>query len=477
MADYYPLISRAIAGLKEDSHETRRAVYQKARMALDHQLRAVRPALSEADIARERLALDEAIGKIEAERTRTADMLSLAWMSADTDLPPVAPSANASSVNASVETIRPDTALSQAVNVPQEHAPTAALSDKSHNTPQSAHQKTHQSALATLQTESVSAHAQNDFQSASGNPPSLVSPASLAESGLENLISRERPRMSTLEPSLVNDHQRKRRMILGGALGCTIALIAGVAIYFRDKPAVLPQIEQPVSRPLEADAKIVERLTDRTGSSNTENTKTAQTNAAPQNAPQREQIAIAQKAFLYEPNTADPSKENIAFIGRAIWRVDMVSAGDGQPLETALRGDIDVPDAGLTLTLLLRKNADLTLPASHILQMTFGKTANTVDNQRIVKDAGVPQFKQDEAALRGTPLAGLPVPIADGVFLVGLSNVPSDVTRNLDLLATKMWFDIPIRYANGRKAVLAVEKGLPGERAVSEVLKAWKAAQ
>ena len=442
MADYYPLISRAIAGLKDDSHDTRRAVYQKARMALDHQLRAVRPALSEADIARERLALDEAIGKIEAERTRTADMLSLSWMTPASDLPPVAPTQSVT------ETIRPHT---------------THIQDEADAVPRAGHHN-------NVSPQNTQTSLDNEL------PPSLVSPASLAESGLENFIARERPRMSTLEPSLVNNHQRKRRIILGGALGCTIALIAGVAIYFRDKPTVVPQIEQPVARQLDTESKIVERLADRTGSSAIENKKTAQTNAPTQSPQQRVEIPIAQKAFLYEPNI-DPTKENIAFIGRAIWRVDTVSAGEGQPLETALRGDIDLPDAGLTLTLLLRKNSDLTLPASHILQMTFGKTANIVDNQRIVKDAGVPQFKQDEATLRGTPLAGLPVPITEGVFLVGLSNVPSDVTRNLDLLATKMWFDIPIRYSNGRKAVLAVEKGLPGERAVSEALKAWKDAQ
>jgi hypothetical protein len=261
-------------------------------------------------------------------------------------------------------------------------------------------------------------------------------------------------------------------MILGTALGCTIALIAGVAIYFRDKPSIVPQIEQPTARPLEADAKIAERLTDRTGTANTERTVTANANPPAQSLAPKPEIAVAQKAFLYEET--EPGKDNAAYIGRTIWRTDMVSSSEGRPLEVALRADVDLPDAGLTLTMLLRKNSDAALPASHILQMTFAKTASVVSSaQRTVKDAGVPQFKTDEAA-RGIPLAGLPVPIADGVFLIGLSNVPNDITRNLDLLATKTWMDIPLRYANGRKAVLAIEKGLPGERAVSEAFKAWK---
>src|SRR6187397_2998552 len=70
MADYYPLISRAVAGLEKNNGENRRAVYERARAALLAQLRGVTPALNESDITRERLALEEAIRKVEAESAR-----------------------------------------------------------------------------------------------------------------------------------------------------------------------------------------------------------------------------------------------------------------------------------------------------------------------------------------------------------------------------------------------------------------------
>src|SRR5467141_4385605 len=70
MADYYPLISRAVAGLEKNSGEARRAVYERARAALLAQLRGVTPALNESDITRERLALEESIRKVEAESAR-----------------------------------------------------------------------------------------------------------------------------------------------------------------------------------------------------------------------------------------------------------------------------------------------------------------------------------------------------------------------------------------------------------------------
>src|SRR2546422_6249436 len=70
MADYYPLISRAVAGLEKNSGENRRALYERARAALLAQVRGVTPALNESDITRERLALEESIRKVEAEAAR-----------------------------------------------------------------------------------------------------------------------------------------------------------------------------------------------------------------------------------------------------------------------------------------------------------------------------------------------------------------------------------------------------------------------
>src|SRR6476620_11835439 len=70
MADYYPLISRAVAGLEKNNGENRRAVYERARAALLAQLRGVTPPLNESDITRDRLALEESIRKVEAESAR-----------------------------------------------------------------------------------------------------------------------------------------------------------------------------------------------------------------------------------------------------------------------------------------------------------------------------------------------------------------------------------------------------------------------
>src|SRR5215813_13493416 len=73
MADYYPLIARAVAGLDPNAPgEARRALYERARAALIAQLRGVQPPLSESEITRERLSLEEAVRKVESEAAQRA---------------------------------------------------------------------------------------------------------------------------------------------------------------------------------------------------------------------------------------------------------------------------------------------------------------------------------------------------------------------------------------------------------------------
>jgi hypothetical protein len=71
MLDYYTLVRKAVAGLGENTGEGRRLLYERARTALVQQLRGILdPPLTEAEITRERLALEEAIRSVEAEAER-----------------------------------------------------------------------------------------------------------------------------------------------------------------------------------------------------------------------------------------------------------------------------------------------------------------------------------------------------------------------------------------------------------------------
>ena len=130
----------------------------------------------------------------------------------------------------------------------------------------------------------------------------------------------------------------------------------------------------------------------------------------------------------------------------------------------------EVPDRKFKMTMSFRRNTDLSLPASHTAELTFilppdfpgGGVANV---------PGI-LMKSNEQA-RGTPLGGLAVKVTDGFFLVGLSNVDADRSRNVQLLKERSWFDVPQVYTNQRRAVIAIEKGRLGEQAFNDAFEKW----
>ena len=67
MAEYYPLLAKAVSGLPVQTPEARRSVYDRARKALLGQLNAMQPPIPKVDIDREANALDAAIEQLETE--------------------------------------------------------------------------------------------------------------------------------------------------------------------------------------------------------------------------------------------------------------------------------------------------------------------------------------------------------------------------------------------------------------------------
>jgi hypothetical protein len=180
-------------------------------------------------------------------------------------------------------------------------------------------------------------------------------------------------------------------------------------------------------------------------------------------------VPAAQKVVLYEEDPADPNGKR--FVGSAIWRTETVTPGPGQPPELAIRADVEVPERKLAMTWSLRRNTDKGLPATHTVEIMFKLPAD-FPSGGISNVPGI-LMKQAEQT-RGTPLAGLAVKVTPGFYLIGLSNADADKDRNLQLLKERSWFDIPVVYNNNRRAILALEKGTPGERVFADAFKAWK---
>jgi hypothetical protein len=574
MADYYPLISRAVAALEKNNGENRRALYDRARAALLAQLRGVTPPLNESDITRERLALEESVRKVEAEAARrfaepsrqppAPKIRPIEPRARETASPSVPPrrttaspaptsapapaSARPQAHQAPSETVQPASRIDAQ---PEARTFTQKLSPQLRATPPLPAKKPAvsqplpaepateplaegeaQIAAArhplrgllrkrepvpaekakapvptwegpTREVESSPAWAKSDF-----SPKPRPQPAATPEKGelrtLERPTEEEHARekrsrhvfdepmlepssgldaahaeayrdeLPALEEEDEHEHAPKRTWQLpkfrpspGLIKGAAAVLVAGavlgsVAWQWPNLVDLYRSIRAPavVETPREMPAAAASRpkIADRIEPGN------QSTPLSPETA-----AAVAQKVVLYEEDPAEPNGRR--FVGSAIWRTETVSPGPGQPPELAIRADVEVPERKLAMTWSLRRNTDKGLPASHTVEIMF-KLPSDFPSGGISNVPGM-LMKQAEQT-RGVPLSGLAVKVTNGFFLIGLSSVDADKERNVQLLKERAWLDIPVVYNNNRRAILALEKGTPGERVFAEAFKVWK---
>ncbi len=182
-------------------------------------------------------------------------------------------------------------------------------------------------------------------------------------------------------------------------------------------------------------------------------------------------LAVGQKAIFYEERTS--SSEGSAEPGSIVWSMVRESPGGNLPPEPAIRAEATIPGKDVQLRMTIKRNADQSLPASHIIEMIFltpeGFAGGGIDNILRVAMKG----SEQEA---GNPLIGIPAKIADGFFLVALNDSKAETDANLTLLRRQAWIDIPVVYKSGRRALFTMEKGIPGDKVFDEALKAWAAS-
>lgn len=192
-------------------------------------------------------------------------------------------------------------------------------------------------------------------------------------------------------------------------------------------------------------------------------------NEAPAATTNETALPVGQRAIFYEERTT--ASDSTAEAGATVWSVVQESPGADQPAEPAIRAEVVVPSKGLQLRMTIRRNADPSLPASHIIEMIFltdeGFEGGGIDN--VLRVA----MKGTEAAA-GSQLIGIPAKIADGYFLIALSDVPEERDINLQLMRQQSWIDVPIVYKSGRRALVTMERGVPGDRTFVDVLATWE---
>ena len=448
MADYYPLIARAVGGLDDNTGENRRALYERARAALVNQLRGVDPPLDEEEITRERLALEDAIRRIEtdaAEREQPASPLPA---------PEPARQAKPSLRDHALRNFRETMAEAEGLGDGAAEANRSARSvyDK---VPGQEHPPTPRPPVSEPPPHYFEPPAEEP------PPPDLAEPAPFAPPEAEATWPPPASEIPEDESYYKRTPRDWRRIVTIAVLVIVALAVAGGVYWKRNAIGTMVaslRSSQSAKPAAPAQPASTPKIADRIGPS-------SNGNPAPAAAPA---AAVAQKVVLYEEDPSNPQGKR--YVGSAVWHTETVSPGPGLAPELAVRADVEIPERHLRMTWSLRRNSDKALPASHTIEIMFTLPAD-FDQGGVGNVPGVLMKTSEEA--RGVPLAGLAVKVTDGYFLIGLSAVDIDVQRNIDLLKNRDWFDIPIVYTNGKRAILAMEKGTPGERAFAEAFRAW----
>jgi hypothetical protein len=541
MADYYPLIARAIAGLDASATgEQRRALYDRARSALIAQLRGVQPPLSETDITRERLTLEEAIRKVEQEAAQRGrqparnevprtggrgDLMRTNQTSINPDAPALAERDRRTERTAAARDIarggeargERESLLSQRQRPAADARPPARENrdrDRDPTRPGLAQRRDRgerdrndrdRGNERPRPPQGGNGDGVRGFRDVMADADDLGGAAAQANRAARRTyanVPSPSPEFDRLEPSMEDrsgeadysdpqrapdkaysfdespaeaeryqnrppmprpelPRERKRPVLKSGifpvkraiAFGIILIIVGAVVAYWpqlrglytdltgRAKQVEVQKKDAPADRP---------KITDRVGQ------------------PGQAVAPVAQRVVLYDEDPAEPQGKQ--YVGQVVWRTENVEGPNGTK-DIAVRADIDIPERKFKAALTIRRNNDTSLPASHTFEMTFQLPPDFVGGG--VSNVPGVLMKSNEQT-RGTPLAGLAVKVTDNFFLIGLSNVEADRTRNLQLLKERSWFDIPLVYATQRRAIVALEKGSPGERAFADAFNVWQ---
>jgi hypothetical protein len=548
MADYYPVLAKAVAGLPDSTAESRHAIYERARGALFGQLRSLDPPVPEEAIEREAQALEVAVARLETEIASRPGPESGALV-AEPDLAGIGPTARspagASLANAPSAALplpepnppNPDPsgpAASAPVPLPAAQPPPpsrplkvrrdprppvnpGARSDgaprsgpafnpmrssppsvrnpapaaRTAETPSAAQDEPQAPATGTV-FPGQTASTRCDFSASAPAPafPEVFAPEAPAveafapEASIPSPDSSEPAAKTRLEaqhpfaPRPARDAgPAKRLMVVGGIVGLVVVLVAIAAYKLRDRPEDLLRPQPPSTSTQGEAGKIADRIGAGTAtpgsapalagvpSSTADRNDDAKSGSGPANPP----IPVARRAALLVEAPEEPSKV-ITFRGTVVWRVDNVSNGPDEPLSMAVRADIDIPEEKLQVAMMLQKNFDGTLPASHTMKLMFAVPQDSPLGN--IKQISVVQMRREDNPT-GESLMGITVPVMENSFLVGFARGQAEAS-NLDLLRSREWLDVPMVLANGHIAKLTFEKGPSGQRALDDAMASWQ---
>ncbi len=271
---------------------------------------------------------------------------------------------------------------------------------------------------------------------------------------------REQQRPAAPLPPTPESPSSSRRIL--GITAVLLLLVGGVslaALHFRERPEDLSKLKpEENARTANEGGKIAARAV---GGGARE--------SGAENANANPPVPVAQKAELFVASLDHPDKVDRVYNGAVIWRLDNIGGADGEPMKSAIRGDVDFPDAKIKATLLIQKNLDPALSASHTINISF--TLAPDSDLKGVKQIAPPQMRRPEAQ-SGDKISGIPVEITANTFLIGLIRGEAEA-RNLKLLRSPWVIDLPMQLSDGRVATINLEKGAAGDRVFADAIDSW----
>lgn len=536
MAEYYAVLSRAVAGLEANSPDTRRAVYDKARNALIGQLKAIDPPLPTSEISRQRLELEEAIRRVERETSSVpagAPVRVSASRPAAAEPPPppssrAAPAPPRQSPQDVFRRAIQDAEHREATEEPRlERAPVAARIDTSWASeridrvpPPARPAQSYLPSQGYVEEQPAAADEPRlapdydyawDQNSASPEGEEHAPPPSLRADDRERLGPKPRRAAKRAAPRTDDhdDHDEIERtarpsrlpmivlivliLAMVGALSAlgwsqrdVIADLAGGFIAAdsgaRDAPPAAPAADVAA----DASGKDTDRLLVGGEPAPAGDVRVVAPEGTAEGDPLAAQVASTEALPLQSTAEDAPAADAIdadALVAQraALFEEPAEAGADVFPISAAVTWSYveSGPNGPEILGTVDIPERGMTFKIA--IRRNIDETLPASHIVEVVVNAPadravreIPRlvFKPSEDS-RGQPLIGAPAQVADGFFWIVLSSVQSDVNANVNLLKDRLWIDLPFVYANGQRAILTFEKGTPGERVFERALTAW----
>lgn len=466
MADYHAILKRAISSLPSPTGEARRAVYEKARTALVNQLKSFDPPIPASEITQQRLQLEDAIRKVESEVAKGI------LRPKEATIPPPPPP-----VSAPVETVVPREAT-----IPPAAAPAPVETTSRMAAPVVPPIETAPPSAAPAVEPRQAAH---DLLAASEPPPPTF--------GREASSRPPRQKKSRRRDAgdVAGGSRTRAPVVVGVAVAALVVVIGVVALWSQREAisAFFGSNKAPVVdlAARSASEKLAPKATDRLGAEETaakpqngaaKPVPTQTITATPQlqtsdpakagDPPAQQSVAlVSQTAILYEEGKVG-GQAAIAS-GKVVWQTQP-DPTDPRPGSLLLKARVEIPERGLVVLMQMHPNGDTSFPASHMVELKFNLPAG-FEGKAITSVPGL-ILKADEQA-RGDALVGASAKVSENFFWIALSATDAERQRNMKFFRERGWIDVPVLYESGRRAILTLEKGSSGEKAVSDALASW----